>query len=267
METVLKDSFQITESIHDQQCLNYQVDTFSNGSLFITLESDSSSLNVEIALKENSHLKVFLYNKADKNVDLDIKVLLGRDSTCKMGVLDIQDAPLKWKQYVELQEEGAEFEIYSGQLCMANQDKICDMEVRHVAGHTIGEIHNFAVLSDEGQYQMVANGNIEKNCAEAQSHQATRVLTLGKNHKAKVIPLLLIDENEVKASHALTIGQPDEDQLYYLQSRGLTTKQAIGLLSVGYFLPVLDLIDNQELHDTIRVEMESKVGLYGHPED
>ena len=78
-----------------------------------------------------------------------------------------------------------------------------------------------------------------------------------------MIPLLLIDENDVKASHALTIGQPDEDQLYYLQSRGLTTKQAVGLLSIGYFLPVIELIDNEEEKVQLRQEMESKVGLYG----
>ena len=122
---------------------------------------------------------------------------------------------------------------------------------------------NFSVLLDKGQYEMVANGNIKKGCVEAQSHQATRVLTLGQGHKTKVIPLLLIDENDVKASHALTIGQPDEDQLYYLQSRGLTTKQAVGLLSVGYFLPVIELIDNEEEKVQLRQEMESKVGLYG----
>ena len=75
---------------------------------------------------------------------------------------------------------------------------------------------------------------------------------------------ILIDENDVKASHALTIGQPDADQLYYLQSRGLSTKQAVGLLSVGYFLPVIDLVEDEELKDSLRQEMESKVGLYGH---
>ena len=111
---------------------------------------------------------------------------------------------------------------------------------------------------------MVANGNIKKGCFDAQSHQATRVLTLGQGHKTKVIPLLLIDENDVKASHALTIGQPDADQLYYLQSRGLSTKQAVGLLSVGYFLPVIDLVEDEELKDSLRQEIESKVGLYGH---
>ena len=87
-------------------------------------------------------------------------------------------------------------------------------------------------------------------------------MTLGKDHKAKVIPLLLIDENDVKASHAQTIGQPDEDQLYYLQSRGLTNRQAMGLLSIGYLLPVLERIRDEDLKKELQQTMESKVGLY-----
>ena len=76
----------------------------------------------------------------------------------------------------------------------------------------------------------------KKGCAQAQSHQTTRVLTLGKDHTAKVIPLLLIDENEVKASHALSIGQPDEEQLYYLCSRGLSKLTGDGSVERWVFL-------------------------------
>ena len=91
-----------------------------------------------------------------------------------------------------------------------------------------------------------------------------QIIHQNRDHMTKCIPLLLIDENDVKASHALTVGQPDEDQMYYLQSRGLTKKQAIGLLSVGYFLPVLDLIEDKDLKQQLQQEMESKVGLYGN---
>ena len=73
---------------------------------------------------------------------------------------------------------------------------------------------------------------------------------------------LYIDENDVKASHALTIGQPDADQLYYLQSRGLSTRQAVGLLSIGYFKPVISLIEDESAREAIESRMEERVGLY-----
>ena len=142
--------------------------------------------------------------------------------------------------------------------------KLNDIEILHEAPHTFGYMENFSVLFDRAHYEMVANGNIQKGCYGSQSHQTTRVLTLGKDHKAQVIPLLLIDENDVKASHAQTIGQPDEEQLYYLKSRGLSQRQAMGLLSIGYLLPILELVSDEATKEKMREEMESKVGLYGH---
>lgn len=125
-------------------------------------------------------------------------------------------------------------------------------------------MHNFAVLKDGANYEMVANGTIDKGAREAASHQETRVLTVGKEHATKVIPLLMIDENDVKASHALTIGEPDENQLYYLESRGLSKEMALGLLSVGYFMPTIEMIQEEEIREKTREEMERKVGVYGH---
>ena len=68
---------------------------------------------------------------------------------------------------MDLKEQGAEYEILSGQLCQEHIEKVCDMEVRHNAPHTNGQMKNFAVLFDHGQYQMVANGNI-KNIPNSQ---------------------------------------------------------------------------------------------------
>lgn len=252
------------KKVHNSETLNIQIDSHDQKSYLIELSKDCTKFDLNVECLENSFSKFFILNHAESACELNINMVLKQDANCQMGVLDLEKSPLKWNHYVDLKEQGAEYEILSGQLCQEHIEKVCDMEVRHNAPHTNGQMKNFAVLFDYGQYQMVANGNIKKRCFDAQSHQATRVLTLGQGHKTKVIPLLLIDENDVKASHALTIGQPDADQLYYLQSRGLSTKQAVGLLSVGYFLPVIDLVEDEELKDSLRQEMESKVGLYGH---
>ena len=263
MEKVFQNSYTESLRLDMDASFDITIKEGAKGSLFITVESIPEA-SVTIRMEAYSQLKIFIMNQSKVNTTFNFTMELNHDSLCRMGFLDLEDAGLNWKQTIQLNESGADFEILSGQLCMPKVHKVCAMEVLHKAHDTNGIMKNFAVLCDEANYEMVANGNIDKGCYEAQSHQATRVLTLGKDHKAKVIPLLLIDENDVKASHALIIGQPDEEQLYYLQSRGLSTKQAMGLLSVGYFLPVINLIEDQELHDAIRTQMESKVGLYGH---
>lgn len=262
MEKVFQDTFKENIIIDSNETIELNIAQRSKGSVFVEIKNvDDVTLNVVVS--DNANFKIFVINRSNIDTCFSMNIELEQDAYCQMGFLDLENAAFHWKQNVNLNKQGANFQILSGQLCMPNVKKVNAMEVLHKEGHTVGEMRNFAVLSNNGKYEMVANGNIEKGCAEAQSHQATRVLTLGQGHTAKVIPLLLIDENDVKASHALTIGQPDEEQLYYLQSRGLSTSQAMGLLSVGYFLPVINLIDDEKLHEQVREEMESKVGLYG----
>ena len=109
---------------------------------------------------------------------------------------------------------------------------------------------------------MEACGKIVKGAHDSASHQASRVLTLSNQQSSEVIPLLLIDENDVKASHATTLGQPDENQLYYLQTRGLSRRQALGLLTVGYIMPITELFDQEEVRTALKDEIEMKVGLH-----
>ena len=70
---------------------------------------------------------------------------------------------------------------------------------------------------------------------------------------------LLIDENDVQASHATTLGRVDEDQLYYMQSRGLTQKQCTSLISTGYLMPVTRFIEDETLKTKLQEEMERKI--------
>lgn len=233
----------------------------SEQSLFCHMQK--SKIDLHIVCQQDSKSHIFLFNQMD-NGQLNIEIECKKDSYCMMSLLDLQSSGLNLSLNVNLKEEGAEFDIDTAQLCDENGKKKGKIEIRHQSSHTYGQIHNYAVLCENAYYEMWANGNIENGCHESQSHQKTRVLTLSKGHTAKVTPLLLIGENQVKASHALSIGQPNEEQLYYLQSRGLSKQQALGLLSIGYFMPVIHQIEDENQQILLQSEMERKVGLYGH---
>lgn len=123
-------------------------------------------------------------------------------------------------------------------------------------------MENYAVVEDGAHYHMEATGKIIRGAYESNSHQKTRVLTMSEQHDSEVVPVLLIDENDVKASHATTLGQPDENQLYYLQTRGLSRKQALGLLTVGYIMPITELFEQEAIRNALKDEIEMKVGLH-----
>ena len=78
---------------------------------------------------------------------------------------------------------------------------------------------------------------IEKGSKQADGFFTSKIL-LFDDAKGRSVPSLEIDENEVKAGHASTIGRPNAEQLFYMQSRGLSQKDAERLLIAGFFGPL-----------------------------
>ena len=84
-------------------------------------------------------------------------------------------------------------------------------------------------------------------------------LTLSENAKIKAMPNLFIDEYDVIAAHAASIGSISKDDLFYLMSRGLTLEEASKLIVLGFVQPLLDKIDNKELREEIKQNFEEKL--------
>ena len=76
-------------------------------------------------------------------------------------------------------------------------------------------------------------------------------MSLSKNAKAKTNPILVIDENDVNAGHGASIGKINEEQIYYLNSRGISTKDANFLLSSGFIFEIIHKIKNEEIKEYI----------------
>ena len=254
-----KETLKLTNT---SELLEVLVEERSKGSLEIVLEEQVRDVKIDITLADYSEVKVFIQNNSAPGLNIDLHTQVKKDARLHLGFLDLQKTPTTLKYLGELEENGAYTELYTGQLCLEDAPKNNDIKMLHKTSYTYGNMHNFAVVFDKGYYKTVCDGTIGKGCPNSESHQETRVLTMGQGHKAEVIPILYIDENDVKASHALSIGQPDEQQLYYMCSRGLSIRQAIGLLSVGYFMPVIEFINDEETRHSLQEEMERRVGLY-----
>jgi len=87
-----------------------------------------------------------------------------------------------------------------------------------------------AVVEEGGEFNAKGKIKIAKNVSGINAFLKFKVLLLGKNSRATVKPELEIESNDVKASHSASIGRVDEEQLFYLMSRGLSRQKAIELI-------------------------------------
>jgi len=124
-----------------------------------------------------------------------------------------------------------------------------------------GNILQRGVIMEKSTLIFNGIGHIIHGAAGANAEQENRVLMMSSKAHGDANPILLIDENDVLAGHAASVGQVDAKQMYYLMSRGITEPQAKRLVIRGFLSAVLQAIPakdvRQNLTDTIERKLEN----------
>ncbi|HRN86213.1 MAG TPA: SufD family Fe-S cluster assembly protein [Candidatus Dojkabacteria bacterium] len=101
-----------------------------------------------------------------------------------------------------------------------------------------------AVVFDKSSFDMIGNLVINTGAKYTDAYLRLDALIMSADASARVIPSLEITENDVKGGHGATVGQVNQDQLFYLQSRGLNKTDAESLLVDGFLSDINIKITN-----------------------
>lgn len=110
----------------------------------------------------------------------------------------------------------------------------------HLGKGTSAYTHVRGALFDESQAFFSGMIKIAEGADKTSSLLENRVLLLGNEARADSLPSLEIEANDVKASHAATVGRIDDRQLFYLESRGINRRTAVRMIVEGFFEPIFD---------------------------
>ncbi|MFP4077668.1 MAG: SufB/SufD family protein, partial [Candidatus Izemoplasmataceae bacterium] len=139
-----------------------------------------------------------------------------------------------------------------------HQEVIVKTLIDHQARQTEGHINHYGVAQDESFLVFEGTGKIGKGQKGSNARQNNYGIVLSKHARLDANPFLLIDEFDVEASHGAAIGQIDEEQLYYLMSRGLTKARAEELIIHGFLAPFEKALGNETLNDHLSTLLERK---------
>jgi Fe-S cluster assembly protein SufD len=185
---------------------------------------------------------------------------VGRDASLDWVLSIMGTGLIKTFQSVELDGRGAQARM-SG-LFFANQRQHFDLDTQqnHNAADTVSDLLYKGALKDRAR--SVWQGMIKAlpDSQRIDGFQANRNLLLAKTARADSIPGLEIEADEVRCTHASTIGQIDELELFYLMSRGIPEHTAIQMVVEGFFAPVMDRIPIEGVRDRIAARIIEKVG-------
>lgn len=135
---------------------------------------------------------------------------------------------------VELVGEGASVQILGGFHIKGSEKEEIRLIIIHKAKHTKADTLLKAVVEDSGEIEIRGKIIVEDGAQQTESYLQERVLLLSTKARATAIPDLEIKANEVKCSHAATISNINEEQVFYLMSRGIERKKAKNILVEGF---------------------------------
>jgi Fe-S cluster assembly protein SufD len=131
----------------------------------------------------------------------------------------------------------------------------------HVAPHTTSDLLFKGAVQDHSRSVYTGLIRIGEDAKGTAAYQTNRNLTLSEGAWAESVPNLDIRTNDVKCSHASTVGPVDEDQRFYLESRGIRPEIAERLVVLGFFDEVLDQLPAGSIADSIRAAVAAKLHL------
>ncbi|ASF40289.1 Fe-S cluster assembly protein SufD [Halobacillus halophilus] len=131
--------------------------------------------------------------------------------------------------------------------------------ITHFGQGSDGYILQHGVMKDKASAIFNGIGKIEHGASKSNAEQESRVLMLSKDARGDANPILLIDEDDVTAGHAASVGRVDPVQLYYLMSRGISKFEAERLIIHGFLAPVVKQLPVEAVKRQLIQVIERKV--------
>ncbi|MFB6145218.1 MAG: SufD family Fe-S cluster assembly protein [Candidatus Nanohaloarchaea archaeon] len=133
------------------------------------------------------------------------------------------------------------------------------LKVYHIGDNTRCDMNSRAVVDDKARSIYEGLQDVGDKADDTSSFQREQVLMLSDDAEVDASPKLMIENPDVKASHAASAGNLPKDKVHYLESRGLSRRKAERLIVKGFFEPVMESIELPELKESIRKEVQKKL--------
>jgi Fe-S cluster assembly protein SufD len=185
---------------------------------------------------------------------------VGRDASLHWIGLGLGSGQGKLRMETDITGRGANARVSGAYVGHGAQHLDYDTTQEHAAPDTTSDLAFRGILRDRATAVWSGMIRVDPGAQRTDAFQESRNLILSDGAHADAIPGLEIEANDVRCTHAATVGRIDAEQLFYLMSRGLNRDEAERLL-VGGFLGVIAgrLEGNRFLHDAVAAALEREL--------
>lgn len=200
-----------------------------------------------------------------QQADSEARVFMRRGARCERNsamrwhLAELGGALTRSVVTTTLGGEGAHSESAALFFTGATQHVDLTVETDHAVGHTTSHVVVRSAATDHGQGRFFGNISIRKHSHGSDASLRDDALLLSKAAHIDSVPALEIAANDVKAFHGATVGSVDDEQLFYARSRGIGRADALRMIALGFFEPVVSRFPGERLRDEIRTALDGKI--------
>lgn len=192
----------------------------------------------------DSLLRLENNGRCDENGQVElIQILLGRGDVYSDG-------------HFALNGTGAGFQAGIGYLGQKQQTVDLNLVVDHWGQKTTSEINAAGALKDDARKIFRGTIDFKKGSAGSVGNEQETVLMLGDGAVNKTVPLILCAEENVVGNHGATIGELDEDTLFYFESRGISAAEAENVMARAAIERLARTLQDETAQAAILTELE-----------
>ena len=160
---------------------------------------------------------------------------------------------------VELQGEGAQANIYGAYVCGADERVKIAVDMHHKMPHCNSRQLFKGIAGGKSRVDFYGKIIVAQDAQRTEAYQENHNILLSDDARVDTKPQLEIYADDVKCSHGATIGRLNEEEQFYMRSRGITLEDARVLQMISFLAPVLEAIPDEAKREEIAHQLESAI--------
>ncbi len=215
---------------------------------------------IEASVRDGARLRLTTLQALDRTASVvgRQRLTAGRDATVRFGEVGLGGSLSRLHLVVDLMGRGSSADIVGAYF--GDEDQVLDYRyfMNHIGSNTTSDMFLKGAVEDRAESVFTGMIRIEETGQRTNAFQTNRNLVLSQGAKANTVPNLEILADDVRCGHGSTVGPLDEEQRYYLMSRGLDRDRADRLQVRGFFEEALGRLPQQAVADAVRGRVNAK---------
>ncbi len=160
---------------------------------------------------------------------------------------------------VRLAGEGAEANIYGAYVCGGDEKVNISLDMHHDVPHCNSRQLFKGIAGGRSKVDFYGKIIVAQDAQRTEAYQENHNILLSDEAKVDTKPQLEIYADDVKCSHGATIGRLNEEEQFYMRSRGITLEDAKVLQMISFISPVLENIEDETQRESIAADFETAI--------